>query len=139
MCRWMAWLGQPVLIEPNRRNLVGAIVKMSEIPGTYLYTIRLVDPDVIRARQIVTDNSNEYRGLEGNRRTTQIAFALLYLGLTLIFPLFGIFRYLYLVHQKEGGGSQSEMLLNDRPLLLCVALWAIAVAGIIYGTSLIHG
>ena len=82
--------GQPVLIEPNRRNLVGAIVKMSEIPDTYLYTIRLVDPDVIKARQIVTANSNEYRGLEGNRRTTQIAFALLYLGLTLIIVLSAI-------------------------------------------------
>jgi 4-hydroxybenzoate polyprenyltransferase len=62
-----------------------------------------------------------------------------YLGLTLVFPLYGIFRYLYLVHQKEGGGSPSDMLLNDRPLLACVALWAIAVAGIIYGTSLING
>ena len=40
-----------------------------------------------------------------------------YLGLTLPFPLYGIFRYLYLVHQKEGGGSPSDMLLNDRPLL----------------------
>ena len=55
------------------------------------------------------------------------------LGLTLPFPLYGIFRYLYLVHQKEGGGSPSDMLLTDRPLLLCVALWAIAVALIIYG------
>ena len=55
------------------------------------------------------------------------------LGLTLPFPLYGIFRYLYLVHQKEGGGSPSDMLLNDRPLLACVALWAIAVAVIIYG------
>ena len=36
------------------------------------------------------------------------------LGLTLPFPLYGIFRYLYLVHQKEGGGSPSDMLL-DRP------------------------
>lgn len=54
------------------------------------------------------------------------------LGLTLPFPLYGIFRYLYLVHQKEGGGSPSEMLLNDRPLLACVALWAAAVALIIY-------
>jgi 4-hydroxybenzoate polyprenyltransferase len=62
-----------------------------------------------------------------------------YLGLTLVFPLYGIFRYLYLVHQKEGGGSPSDMLLNDRPLLACVALWAIAVAAIIYGTSLING
>jgi 4-hydroxybenzoate polyprenyltransferase len=54
------------------------------------------------------------------------------LGLTIPFPLYGIFRYLYLVHQKEGGGSPSELLLNDRPLLLCVALWGIAVAIIIY-------
>ena len=62
-----------------------------------------------------------------------------YLGLTVVFPLYGIFRYLYLVHQKEGGGSPADMLLNDRPLLVCVALWAASVAGIIYGTSLIHG
>jgi 4-hydroxybenzoate polyprenyltransferase len=56
-----------------------------------------------------------------------------YLGLTLVFPLYGIFRYLYLVHQKEGGGSPADMLLNDRPLLACVALWAAAVTFIIYG------
>jgi 4-hydroxybenzoate polyprenyltransferase len=62
-----------------------------------------------------------------------------YLGLTLVFPLYGIFRYLYLIHQKEGGGSPADMLLNDRPLLACVALWALAVASIIYGTNLIHG
>jgi 4-hydroxybenzoate polyprenyltransferase len=54
------------------------------------------------------------------------------LGLTLPFPLYGIFRYLYLVHQKEGGGSPAEMLLNDRPLLTCVALWALAVVLILY-------
>jgi 4-hydroxybenzoate polyprenyltransferase len=55
--------------------------------------------------------------------------------LTLPFPLYGIFRYLYLVHQKEGGGSPSDMLLTDRPLLLCVGLWAVAVAFIIYGPA----
>ena len=57
------------------------------------------------------------------------------LGLTLPFPLYGIFRYLYLVHHKEGGGSPAEMLLTDRPLLVCVALWALAVAIIIYGPA----
>ena len=62
-----------------------------------------------------------------------------WLGLTLIFPLYGIFRYLYLVHQKEGGGSPSDMLQNDRPLLACVALWALSVAAIIYGTTLLNG
>lgn len=61
-----------------------------------------------------------------------------WLGLTLIFPLYGIFRYLYLVHRKEGGGSPSDMLQNDRPLLACVALWALSVAAIIYGTNLLN-
>lgn len=54
------------------------------------------------------------------------------MGLTVPFPLYGIFRYLYLVHQREGGGSPSEMLLNDRPLLVCVGLWALAVVIILY-------
>jgi 4-hydroxybenzoate polyprenyltransferase len=54
------------------------------------------------------------------------------LGLTIPFPLYGIFRYLYLVHQKKGGGSPSAMLANDTPLLVCVALWALAVVLIIY-------
>ena len=45
--------GKPVLIEPRTRNIVGAVVKLREFDDTYLYTIRLVDPQVIRARQIV--------------------------------------------------------------------------------------
>jgi 4-hydroxybenzoate polyprenyltransferase len=55
------------------------------------------------------------------------------LVLTLPFPLYGIFRYLYLVHKKEGGGSPAEMLVTDLPLLLCVAMWASTVAIMIYG------
>ena len=61
------------------------------------------------------------------------------LGLTLPFPLYGIFRYLYLVHLKEGGGNPSDTLLADKPLLGCVALWAAVVALLIYGPSqLVH-
>jgi len=70
---------------------------------------------------------------------TTAKFQTHWLGLTLPFPLYGIFRYLYLVHQKDGGGSPSDMLLTDRPLLICVALWAAVVAVIIYGPSqLVH-
>jgi 4-hydroxybenzoate polyprenyltransferase len=54
------------------------------------------------------------------------------LGLTIPFVLYGIFRYLYLVHQKRGGGSPAAMLVTDAPLLACVALWAMAVALILY-------
>ncbi|MDQ6438050.1 PAS domain-containing sensor histidine kinase [Mesorhizobium sp. LHD-90] len=82
--------GQPVLIEPRTKNIVGAVVKLREFDDTYLFTIRLVDPDVIRARQIVTANTAAYRGLEANRRTTQVAFALLYLGVTLVIVLAAI-------------------------------------------------
>ncbi len=54
------------------------------------------------------------------------------LGLTIPFVLYGIFRYLYLVHRKRGGGSPATLLLTDRPLLACVALWAACVALILY-------
>ena len=54
------------------------------------------------------------------------------LGLTIPFVLYGIFRYLYLVHQKRGGGSPSAMLLTDTPLLSCVALWAAGVIALLY-------
>jgi 4-hydroxybenzoate polyprenyltransferase len=63
---------------------------------------------------------------------TQAKFDTQWLGLTIPFPLYGIFRYLYLVHLREGGGSPADLLLTDRPLLACVALWAVAVALIIY-------
>jgi len=52
---------------------------------------------------------------------------------TLPFPLYGVFRYLYLIHKHDGGANPSETLISDRPILLCVALWACAVAVIIYG------
>jgi 4-hydroxybenzoate polyprenyltransferase len=51
---------------------------------------------------------------------------------TVPFPLYGIFRYLYLVHQRDGGGNPSEILVTDRPLLACAALWGIAVILLVY-------
>ncbi len=63
---------------------------------------------------------------------TSERFGTQWLGLTIPFPLYGIFRYLYLVHLREGGGSPADLLLNDRPLLACVSLWVLAVVLIIY-------
>jgi 4-hydroxybenzoate polyprenyltransferase len=54
---------------------------------------------------------------------------------TVPFPLYGIFRYLYLVHQRQGGGNPADALLNDRPLLICIALWATAAIMIVYGPA----
>ncbi len=63
---------------------------------------------------------------------TEQKFGTQWLGLTIPFPLYGIFRYLYLVHRRDGGGSPSDLLLNDRPLLACVTLWVVAVVLIVY-------
>jgi 4-hydroxybenzoate polyprenyltransferase len=54
------------------------------------------------------------------------------LAWTIPFVIYGIFRYLYLVHRREQGGSPTEVLLTDRPLLAAVALWAAVVIAIVY-------
>lgn len=82
--------GKPVLIPPRTRNLVGAVFKLRDIEGLYLYTIRTVDPKILETLSIMQANTKEYRGLEANRYNTQIAFALLYIGLTLIVLLSAI-------------------------------------------------
>jgi 4-hydroxybenzoate polyprenyltransferase len=56
------------------------------------------------------------------------------LYLTIPFVLFGIFRYLYLVHQREEGGNPTQLLLRDRPLLLDVLLWIVTAALLLYWT-----
>lgn len=82
--------GQPVPIRPTTRNIVGMIIKLRQYQDTYLYTIRVVDPEVIRAEQIIKANSDDYRGMEANRSMSQAIFALPYLSLTLIIVLSAI-------------------------------------------------
>jgi 4-hydroxybenzoate polyprenyltransferase len=52
--------------------------------------------------------------------------------LTVPYVIFGMFRYLYLAHRKNEGGSPEEVLLKDRPLMITILLWA-ATAAIILG------
>jgi len=58
-----------------------------------------------------------------------------WLDLTIPFPIYGIFRYLYLVHQRQGGGSPADLLLSDLPLLACVICWVVTVVLIVYMPS----
>lgn len=55
-----------------------------------------------------------------------------HLNLTIPFVLYGIFRYLYLVHQKQRGGDPAFVLLTDKPLLMNVGLWMLTVCIILY-------
>ena len=48
------------------------------------------------------------------------------------FVLYGIFRYLYLVHLKGKGGSPEEIIIQDRPMLLNIVLWIGSVILVLY-------
>jgi 4-hydroxybenzoate polyprenyltransferase len=52
--------------------------------------------------------------------------------LTVGFVIYGLFRYLYLVHRHRKGGSPEEVLLSDRPILLTVGLWGITSAILVW-------
>ncbi|PYE86424.1 sensor histidine kinase NtrY-like [Phyllobacterium leguminum] len=82
--------GKPVLIPPGNSNFVGAVIKMRQIPDAYLYTIRAVEPKIIDSMRLMEANTKRYQELEANRIPTQIAFALLYFGLTLVVLLSAI-------------------------------------------------
>ncbi|HEU5315768.1 MAG TPA: decaprenyl-phosphate phosphoribosyltransferase [Chloroflexota bacterium] len=52
--------------------------------------------------------------------------------LTVPFVLYGLFRYLYLVHVRGEGGAPEEILLRDPGIAACVALWGAACVAILY-------
>lgn len=52
--------------------------------------------------------------------------------LTIPFVLYGIFRYLYLIHIKDEGGAPEEILLRDRPLQITLLLYGVMVFAALY-------
>lgn len=52
--------------------------------------------------------------------------------LTVPFVAFGILRYLYLVDERNEGGDPARLLLNDRQLQICIALWLAAEVALLY-------
>ncbi len=53
---------------------------------------------------------------------------------TIPFVLYGVFRYLYLVHRKNGGGAPEQVLLDDLPLLGCIVLWVLVATVVLYSS-----
>lgn len=50
---------------------------------------------------------------------------------TVPFVIYGIFRYFYLIHQRQSGGDPTDALLTDWPLLVNVVLWAAVAIAVI--------
>jgi len=52
--------------------------------------------------------------------------------LTIPFVVYGIFRYLQLIHTGHAAGAPDEVALKDRPLQATVLLWGLAVIAVFY-------
>lgn len=52
--------------------------------------------------------------------------------LTIPFVIYGMFRYLYLIHIRHEGGAPEEILLRDRPMQVALALWTALVFVALY-------
>ncbi len=64
--------------------------------------------------------------------TTIEKFGTNHLISTVPFVIYGIFRYFYLIHQRQSGGDPTDALLTDRPLILNILLWALVAVAVIY-------
>ena len=54
--------------------------------------------------------------------------------LTIPFVIYGIFRYLYVIHIQGNGGAPDEVLLTDRPLQAAMALFLLSAVAILYSS-----
>lgn len=86
--------------SPYMLDQLIAVVTASTLMAYALYTM---DPDV-----------------QSNLGTDKLVF-------TTPFVIYGIFRFLYLVHQKEGGGDTSEIIVTDLPFALNIFLWVLSI------------
>jgi len=51
---------------------------------------------------------------------------------SLIFVVYGLFRYLYLIHKQEKGGDPTRTLVSDPQMLITIFLWGVTVIACIY-------
>lgn len=82
--------GEPVLIAPGVSNLVGGVMKLSAYDDMYLYVTRPMDKRVVDYMRLAEDGASQYTRMEQSRFGVQVAFALVYTGVTLVLLLSSI-------------------------------------------------
>jgi 4-hydroxybenzoate polyprenyltransferase len=63
---------------------------------------------------------------------TVAVFGSTWLMATIPCVIFGIFRYLYLIHQRGEGGDPDRIILSDRPFFVNLVVWVGIVAAVVY-------
>jgi 4-hydroxybenzoate polyprenyltransferase len=97
-------------------------------PVLYHYTPRLVDQliSVVTPVTLITYLLYTLDADTIARFNSKMLFS------TGIFVIFGIFRYLYLIHRKDLGGSPTRLVLKDLPLLVAILGWILTFSLIVY-------
>ncbi len=143
------------------RTIAGAVV-IDETPSDWLYIcalfvslflayckrrneIVILDTNAANHREILREYSTELldKIISIVTGATVVTYALYcidetnpsyspWMKLTIPFVIYGLFRYLYLVHKKDEGGNPTELLLTDRPLIINGFLWLIVVFWAVY-------
>ncbi len=114
----------------KRRHELVLLDKKAEIHRPILkeYTLPLLDQMIA----VVTASTVISYCLYTVSSETVAKFGTINLLLTVPFVLYGIFRYLYLVHQKDEGGSPEALIIKDKPLLVDLFLWILTAMLILY-------
>ncbi len=116
-------------IGKRRQELVLLGDKAEEIRSTYgSYNLPLLD-DMLRV--VTTSTFVAYLLYTVEAETIRVANTSLAL-ITVPFVLYGLFRYLYLIHVKGEGGAPDEVVLRDRPLQGTLILWGLTFIAILY-------
>ena len=79
-----------VLITPGQSNVIGAITGLAGYNGLFLYVARPLDPRVAGYLAMTNDSVAEYRILQATRFGMQVAFGILFLGITVVVLLSAI-------------------------------------------------
>lgn len=88
------------------------------------YSVPLLDQliTIVTGATLMAYSLYTFQSSTGNQR----------LMITIPFVLYGMFRYLYLVHMRMEGGSPEEVLLHDRHLLVTVVLCIAIIIVVLY-------
>jgi 4-hydroxybenzoate polyprenyltransferase len=106
----------------GKRRAELILVESRETPGRPVldgYTLPLIDQFVGIVASATIVAYALYTFTSRDSRTLMI---------TIPYVVFGVFRYLLLLHRQEAGEEPDEVLLADVPILVTVALWAVTCA-----------
>ncbi|MEM8685939.1 MAG: PAS domain-containing sensor histidine kinase [Pseudomonadota bacterium] len=87
--------GRGVVISPDDGDLMRGLVAVPNLPNTFLYIYKYVDPKVLQHLKRTQEGKAEYDDLKQQRAGVQLTFGLMYVGVAFIFLLAAVWLGLW--------------------------------------------